>query len=108
LRYPGGLHVQFEAGQVDECWTDRPAAAGATRPTVDPLLAAAMKPGMSPAEVAEHLGPPAFGYTNKGGRVVLRYTRRGVEVSYRDGRLAYWPPTDSGSPADRPPPESVR
>lgn len=92
--YPSGLHVRYSGAVVQSCWDERTGGRG----TADGKLSEVMKPGISPAEVAEHLGKPTFGYENRSGSVVLCYAGRRVEVCYSDGRLAYWWPTD-----DRPP-----
>ena len=87
VHYPTGLHVKYEAGTVQSCWTEGLATGGAA---VDAEMAAAMKPGMTPAEVAERLGPPAFGYQKKSGVVILNYPRKSAEVTFQDGRLTLW------------------
>jgi hypothetical protein len=96
VSYGSGLHIKFDAGAVDCCWAER-----ATTTGVDAELAAMMKPGMEPAEVAAKLGPPTFGYASRNGLVVLHYAGRGVEVSFNDGRLASWWPTRD-RPSDNP------
>jgi hypothetical protein len=88
--YPTGLHVRYEAGAVQACWSEGMITNGPGGAAVDADLAAAMKPGATPAEVAERLGAPAYGFEKKSGVVALYYPRPAVEVTFQDGRLTLW------------------
>lgn len=88
--YPTGLHVRYEAGAVQACWSEGMVTNGSGGAAVDAELAAAMTPGAAPAEVAKRLGAPAYGYEKKSGGVALYYPRPGVEVTFQDGRLILW------------------
>jgi hypothetical protein len=96
VHYPSGLGIKYDGGTVRSCWTEAMATAGGSGTGVDPTLAAAMQPGAKPAEVAERLGAPAFGYEKKSGVVVLYYPATGVEVTFQDGRLTLWRQTRAG------------
>ena len=96
VHYSSGLRVKYEGGTVRNCWTEAIATAGAVPTGADPSLAAVMRPGARPVEVAERLGAPAFGYEKKSGVVVLYYPATGVEVTFQDGRLTLWRRTRAG------------
>ena len=84
---------------MQACWCEGMVTSGAGTPAVEAGLAAAMRPGATPAEGAERLGAPAFGFEKKVGVVALYYPKPGIEVTFQDGRLTMWRRTRPDSPA---------
>ena len=62
VAYATGLHIRYQAGLVQACWSEGMVTTGSGPPAVGADLAAAMQPGATPAEVAWRLGAPAFGF----------------------------------------------
>lgn len=50
----------------------------------------ALKPEMTPAAVAQIIGKPRCGYSNRPDEIVLNYPDAGVQVLYKQGKVVSW------------------